>query len=229
MRLHWMLVFMALLLAAGACSKSAPMLKTDNDRLSYSLGVDLGHQFREKLVTVDPALFERGLADALSGAKSLLTDDEVRAAIAGLQTQIKTREDIAAKVVGEKNKKAGDAFLAANKEKEGVVVLPSGLQYKVLVAGTGKKPGVNDTVVCNYRGSLIDGTEFDSSYKRGTPLTVPPGNVIKGWSEALQLMTVGSKWQVFIPSELAYGERGAGKSVPPNATLIMEVELLAIK
>jgi FKBP-type peptidyl-prolyl cis-trans isomerase len=224
-----MLVPMALLVAGAACTQRAPALKTDNDRLSYALGVDLGHQLREKLVTVDPALFERGLADALSGAKVLLTDDEVRTAIAGLQTAIKTRGDMAAKVLGEKNKKAGDAFLAANKAKEGVVVLPSGLQYKALVVGNGKRPGVDDTVVCNYRGTFIDGTEFDSSYKRGQPQTFPLKGVIKGWSEALQLMTVGSKWQVFIPSELAYGEKGAGQNVPPNATLVMEIELLAIK
>jgi FKBP-type peptidyl-prolyl cis-trans isomerase FklB len=130
---------------------------------------------------------------------------------------------------GETNKKEGEAFLAANKTKEGVVTLPSGLQYKVLKAGTGPKPSANDSVVCNYRGTLLDNTEFDSSYKRGQPATFPVGKVIKGWTEALQLMPVGSKWQLFIPSELAYGPRGAGPDIGPNATLIFEVELLSIQ
>jgi FKBP-type peptidyl-prolyl cis-trans isomerase FklB len=130
---------------------------------------------------------------------------------------------------GETNKKQGDAFLAANKGKEGVVTLPSGLQYKILSAGTGPKPATSDSVVCNYRGTLIDGTEFDSSYKRGQPATFPVGGVIKGWTEALQLMPVGSKWQLFVPSELAYGERGTGADIGPNAVLIFEVELLSIQ
>ena len=127
---------------------------------------------------------------------------------------------------GAANKKEGEAFLAANKGKEGVVTLPSGLQYKILKEGTGPKPTASDTVVCNYRGTLINGTEFDSSYKRGQPATFPVGGVIKGWTEALQLMPVGSKWQLFIPSDLAYGERGAGADIGPESTLIFEVELL---
>jgi FKBP-type peptidyl-prolyl cis-trans isomerase FklB len=130
---------------------------------------------------------------------------------------------------GGTNKQAGDAFLAANKSKEGVVTLPSGLQYKILKAGTGPKPTVSDSVVCNYRGTLLDGKEFDSSYKRGQPATFPVGRVIKGWTEALQLMPVGSKWQLFIPSDLAYGASGAGGDIGPNATLIFEVELISIQ
>jgi FKBP-type peptidyl-prolyl cis-trans isomerase FklB len=129
----------------------------------------------------------------------------------------------------EPNKKAGDAFLAANKTKEGVVTLPSGLQYKILKEGTGPKPTPADSVVCNYRGTLIDGKEFDSSYKRGQPATFPVGQVIKGWTEALQLMPVGSKWQLFVPADLAYGDRGAGPDIGPGATLIFEVELISIK
>jgi FKBP-type peptidyl-prolyl cis-trans isomerase len=130
---------------------------------------------------------------------------------------------------GEANKKEGDAFLAANKAKDGVVALPSGLQYKILIPGKGPKPTAGDSVVCNYRGTLIDGKEFDSSYKRGQPATFPVGGVIKGWTEALQLMPVGSKWQLFVPSELAYGDRGTGADIGPNATLIFEVELLSIQ
>jgi FKBP-type peptidyl-prolyl cis-trans isomerase FklB len=130
---------------------------------------------------------------------------------------------------GATNKKEGDAFLAANKTKEGVVTLPSGLQYKILTAGTGPKPTTSDSVACNYRGTLIDGKEFDSSYKRGQPATFPVAGVIKGWTEALQLMPVGSKWQLFVPSDLAYAERGSGPDIGPNATLIFEVELLSIQ
>jgi FKBP-type peptidyl-prolyl cis-trans isomerase len=127
------------------------------------------------------------------------------------------------------NKKEGEAFLAANKSKPGVVTLPSGLQYKILTAGTGPKPTATDSVNCNYRGTLIDGKEFDSSYKRGKPVTFPVTGVIKGWTEALQLMPVGSKWQLFIPSDLAYGDRGAGADIGPGATLVFEVELISIE
>ncbi len=133
------------------------------------------------------------------------------------------------KAAAETNKKEGEAFLAANKANGGVVVLPSGLQYKVLTQGTGPKPVASDTVVCNYRGTLIDGKEFDSSYKRGQPATFPVSGVIKGWTEALQLMPVGSKWQLFIPPDLAYGDRGASSDIGPGATLIFEVELLSIQ
>jgi FKBP-type peptidyl-prolyl cis-trans isomerase FklB len=132
-------------------------------------------------------------------------------------------------IAGDANKKEGDAFLAANKTKEGVVTLPSGLQYKILQEGTGPKPTASDTVVCNYRGTLLNGTEFDSSYKRGQPATFAVGQVIHGWTEALQLMTVGSKWQLFIPPDLAYGPRGAGNDIGPNATLVFEVELVSIQ
>jgi FKBP-type peptidyl-prolyl cis-trans isomerase FklB len=134
-----------------------------------------------------------------------------------------------AQQLGLANKKEGDDFLAANKGKEGVVTLPSGLQYKILKQGDGAKPSASDSVVCNYRGTLINGTEFDSSSKHGQPLTFSVGGVIKGWTEALQLMPVGSKWQLFVPSELAYGQRGAGADIGPNATLIFEVELLSIQ
>jgi FKBP-type peptidyl-prolyl cis-trans isomerase FklB len=146
-----------------------------------------------------------------------------------LQKAMLVKQAAEAKVVGDKNKAEGDTYMAANKAKEGVVALPSGIQYKVLTAGTGKMPTAENTVICQYRGTLIDGKEFDSSYKRGQPATFPVKGVIKGWTEVLQLMPVGSKWQVVIPPALAYGERGTGADIGPNATLIFEIELVAIK
>ena len=174
-------------------------------------------------------MFAKGLQDMLAGGKTLLTPDEAKTVITELQKAMVVKQAAAAKAAGEKNKAEGEAFLAANKAKEGVVTLPSGLQYKVITTGTGPKPTLEQTVICQYRGTLIDGKEFDSSFKRGQPASFPVKGVIKGWTEVLQLMPVGSKWQVFIPSALAYGERGAGADIGPNATLIFEIELVAIK
>jgi FKBP-type peptidyl-prolyl cis-trans isomerase FklB len=207
----------------------ASTLTTPTDKRSYGLGMDLGKQLHAQGIAVNPEIFAQGFKDAMSGGKTLLTDEEARAAVTELQAEMRQRITEARKVAGEENKKAGDAFLAENKTKQGVVTLPSGLEYKVLKMGEGKKPTVNDTVVCNYRGTLINGTEFDSSYKRNQPATFPVKGVIKGWTEALQLMPVGSKWQLFIPSDLAYGANGAGNLIGPNATLIFEVELLSIQ
>src|SRR5665213_3963718 len=165
----------------------------------------------------------------MAGGKTLLTADEEHATLMALQNGLrKTMMDKMAKVA-EKNKTEGVSFLAANKAKPGVVTLPSGLQYKILQAGTGPKPTASDSVSCNYKGTLIDGTEFDSSYKRGEPTTFPVSGVIKGWTEALQLMPVGSKWQLFVPASLAYGEKAASPILGPNATLIFDVELISIK
>jgi FKBP-type peptidyl-prolyl cis-trans isomerase FklB len=180
-------------------------------------------------VPVDPAILARGLRDALAGGKTLLTDQEAQSAIMEVQKDMQGKQEAKKKEEGAANKKEGDAFLAANKGKDGVVTLPSGLQYKVLKQGDGPKPTASDTVECNYRGTLISGKEFDSSYKRGQPASFPVGGVIKGWTEALQLMPVGSKWQLFVPADLAYGERGAGADIGPDATLIFEVELLSIQ
>jgi FKBP-type peptidyl-prolyl cis-trans isomerase FklB len=225
-----LLLITTIALSGLAAAQEAPALKTDQDKLSYALGMDLGKQLKQKNVSIDPAVFERGLADALAGSKLLLTDEESRKIVTALQTEMQRRELAALAEQAEKNKNAGDTFLAANKSKEGVVTLPSGLQYKILKAGTGRKPTLDDTVVCHYRGTLIDGTEFDSSYGRNEPATFPVKGVIKGWTEALQLMPVGSKWQLFIPSDLAYGSRGAGGGrIPPNAALVFEVELVSIK
>ena len=204
-------------------------LKTQKDKVSYALGMNLGTNLHKETVDVDPAIVLRGLKDALASGKMLLTEDEARAVLTQLQTEVRGKQQEKMKVAGEMNKKESLEFLAANKAKDGVVTLPSGLQYRILTAGTGPKPTASDTVVCNYRGTLISGAEFDSSYKRGQPASFPVNGVIKGWTEALQLMPVGSKWQLFVPSELGYGDRGAGADIGPGATLIFEVELLSIQ
>jgi FKBP-type peptidyl-prolyl cis-trans isomerase FklB len=216
---------------ATAKPKAAPLtLTTQTQKISYAIGMGLGKNLKRDSVAIDTAILLRGLKDALADAKLLLTDDEAKAAITQLQTEVRAKEEEKSKVAALENKIKGDAFLAANKTKEGVVTLPSGLQYKVIAQGTGPKPNADDTVVCNYRGTLIDGTEFDSSYKRGEPIKIPVGQVIKGWTEAIQLMPVGSKYQLFIPSNLAYGERGApGSPIAPNSTLVFEVELVSIE
>jgi FKBP-type peptidyl-prolyl cis-trans isomerase len=211
--------------------KSPPILAltTPKAKFSYALGMNLGANLRRQSVEVDPNILTRGFKDALAGGKTLLTEEEARAALVAAQNDMRKKVQDKMQQAGEANKKEGDTFLAANKTKEGIVTLPSGLQYKILTPGTGPKPTASETVVCNYRGTLIDGKEFDSSYKRGQPATFAVGGVIKGWTEALQLMPVGSKWQLFIPPDLAYAERGAGADIGPNATLVFEVELLSIK
>ncbi|MBZ5681186.1 MAG: FKBP-type peptidyl-prolyl cis-trans isomerase [Acidobacteriia bacterium] len=203
-------------------------LKTQKDKFSYALGMNLGANLHRQSVPVDASILARGLRDALAGGKMLLTEDEARAALMAVQSEVRQKQQAEMQKIGDANKKEGEAFLAFNKTKEGVVELPSGLQYKILQAGTGAKPTATDSVVCNYRGMLIDGTEFDASSKHGGPATFHVTGVIKGWTEALQLMPVGSKWQLFVPSDLAYGERGMGGDIPPNKTLIFEVELVKI-
>jgi len=215
--------------ATTAKSTSAPALVTQKDKDSYALGMKIAADLKAQGIDVEPALVARGIKDSLSGAKPLLTDDEAKADLTELQGEVRKKAEAARQQLGEANMKEGTEFLAANKTKDGVVTLPSGLQYKILTAGTGPKPAITDTVVCQYRGTLISGTEFDSSYKRGQPATFPLNRVIKGWTEALQLMPVGSKWQLFIPPDLAYGDRGAGGTIGPNATLIFEVELVSIQ
>jgi FKBP-type peptidyl-prolyl cis-trans isomerase len=215
--------------APAAEGQNAPTLTTQKDKVSYALGMNLGVNLHKQSVEVDPKILLQGLEDGMAGGKTQLSEEQARATLTELQSDLRKKQQEKMQQAGESNKKEGDAFLAANKGKEGVVTLPSGLQYKVLTAGTGPKPTASDSVVCNYRGTLIDGTEFDSSYKRGQPTTFPVGGVIKGWTEALQLMPVGSKWQLFVPSELAYGAQGAGANIGPNSTLIFEVELLSIQ
>jgi FKBP-type peptidyl-prolyl cis-trans isomerase len=220
--------------AAAAKSAEPPALTTRKDKFSYALGMNigsgLGANLKRQSVEVDWNLVSQGLKDSAEGSKTRLTEDEEKALLTEVQNEIQKQQQEKMKEASEKNKTEGEAFLAANKDKEGIITLPSGLQYKVLTAGTGPKPTASDSVVCNYRGTLINGTEFDSSYKRGQPATFGVSQVIKGWTEALQLMPVGSKWQLFIPSSLAYGEHPDPRSrIEPNATLIFEVELLSIQ
>ena len=212
-----------------ASDRDAAALTSQQDKLSYALGMNVGKQLRNQSVEVDLDLLVRGLEDARSGAATLLTDEEVLALFKELQSDVRSKQIAlrAAKLVT--NTKEGEAFLAENKAKEGVVTLESGLQYTILTAGDGQRPTINDTVIAHYRGTLIDGTEFASSHKSTQPATLAIKKVIKGWAEALQLMTVGSKWLLFIPPRLAYGERGAGRDIGPNATLMFEVELISIK
>jgi FKBP-type peptidyl-prolyl cis-trans isomerase FklB len=215
--------------SATAAKPATPLvLKTQKDKFSYALGMKMGENLHKQSVPVDPAILSRGLRDALAGGKTQLTDEEAQAALGAVQNDLRKKQQEKMQEASAVNKKEGDAFLATNKAKEGVVTLPSGLQYKILTAGTGPKPTATDSVVCNYRGTLIDGKEFDSSYKRGEPVTFTVNGVIKGWTEALQLMPVGSKWQLFIPADLAYGDRGAGADIGPGSTLVFEVELLSI-
>ncbi|MHB8500404.1 MAG: FKBP-type peptidyl-prolyl cis-trans isomerase N-terminal domain-containing protein [Candidatus Acidiferrales bacterium] len=205
-------------------------LTTQKDKASYAIGLNIGKGMRKDSVDIDPSILLRGMKDGLADAKPLLTDDEAKAAMVTLQADLRAKHDAKVAQEAETNKKEGDAFLAENKTKDGVVTLPSGLQYKVLVEGTGPKPTATDTVVCNYKGTLLDNTEFDSSYKRGQPAKFPVSGIIKGWTEALQLMPVGSKWQLFIPPDLAYGTRGGpGGGIGPNETLVFEVELMSIQ
>jgi FKBP-type peptidyl-prolyl cis-trans isomerase FklB len=214
---------------AGAKTAVPLTLKTQKEKFSYALGMNLGTGLHKQAIPVDPAILARGLKDAMAGGKMLMNEDEARAIMKGMQEEMQKKQLEEMHAAGAPNRKIGEDFLAANKTKEGVTTLPSGMQYKILTAGTGPKPSAADTVVCNYRGTFIDGKEFDSSYKRGEPATFAVNGVIKGWVEALQLMPVGSKWQLFIPSEMAYGDRGMGNDIPPGTTLIFEVELMSIQ
>ena len=223
------LATLGLLAGTLSAADSAPALKTDQDKISYSIGLNIGRNFKSQGIDANPDLVGAAIRDVLKGNKPLLTEEEAMAVLGNFQKEMRAKQMAKASESGDKNKKEGAAFLAANKIKDGVKTTASGLQYKVIKAGTGKIPKATDTVKTHYAGTLIDGTEFDSSIKRGEPATFPVGGVIKGWTEALQLMPVGSKWQLFIPADIAYGERGAGQAIGPNATLIFDIELLSIE
>ena len=228
MRVLLSMVLGIVLLAGQANAEEKKALQTTKEKQSYSLGADIGGKLKAQPIEIDADAFTQGLKDAFNQGKMQLTEQEIKETLAGLQKELMEKQAERTKQLGEKNKKEGEAFLAANKTKEGIKTLPSGLQYKVIKEGTGKTPKAEDTVATNYRGTLIDGTEFDSSYKRGKPATFPVKAVIPGWTEALQLMKEGSKWELFIPSNLAYGERGAGNLIGPNAALIFEIELISV-
>ena len=209
--------------------KQAPELKTLRERASYSIGTDIGKNMKNLSFNIDPDLLARGIKDAVTGAPTLLSKQEIAKALADFKKDMMARQEGVSRKKGEENQKAGAAFMAENGKKEGVISLPSGLQYKVLKQGTGGKAKPTDTVEAHYEGTLIDGTVFDSSYSRGQPVSFQVSRVVKGWQEALSLMPVGSKWQLFIPPALAYGARGAGKVIGPNATLIFDIELMSVK
>jgi len=217
------------LLAVQMNAQDAAALKTQKDKVSYAIGIQIALSVKGQGIDADPDLIGKGFKDAFTGGKLLMSDEELRATLSTLQQEMKQKQMQAMSKVAEDNKKAGDAFLAENGKKEGVVTLPSGLEYKILKAGTGKKPTEADTVLCNYRGTFIDGMEFDSSLASGQPAKFGVSGVIPGFKEALQLMPVGSKWQLVIPPALAYGENGAGDTIGPNSTLVFEIELVSIE
>lgn len=229
------LLFAAVLAATlVACKQQAEpekafTLETDQQRVSYGMGIGLGDRIGKESFTVDVDAFTHGMKDAIEGGERLMTQEQIMEAMQKFQEEQMASQQAVFDEQAEKNKATGEAFLAENAKKEGVVATDSGLQYKVITEGSGPKPAETDTVEVNYKGTLIDGTEFDSSYKRGSTVTFPVNGVIPGWTEALQLMPVGSKWELFIPSDLAYGPGGTGGGpIGPNATLVFEVELVNI-
>jgi len=217
-----------LLLTMSSLGIAADKPVSLEERVSYGIGMNIARDFKKQEFKVDPDLLAQGIKDTQAGGETLMTDEEVQATIAELQKILQVKQAEKAKVLGEANKKAGDEFLATNAKKDGVKTTASGLQYKVIEKGAGKVPAATDKVQVHYLGTLIDGTEFVSSYKRGQPATFPVNGVIKGWTEALQLMKEGAKYQLYIPADLAYGERGAGPAIGPNSTLIFDVELLKV-
>lgn len=214
---------------APKSSKPAVELKTMMDSISYTLGVNIGKSIQKDKLELDLNLFFKGTKDMVSGAPVLLTDEQMKSLMDRFGQLMMEKQQQLAKEVAAKNKAAGEAFLAENKKKEGVTTTASGLQYKVITKGTGKIPTAQDTVVAHYKGTLITGTEFDNSFKRNEPATFAVTGVIKGWQEALQIMPVGSKWEIYVPAELGYGDQGAGQVIPPGAALIFEIELISIK
>jgi FKBP-type peptidyl-prolyl cis-trans isomerase FklB len=231
MHRFWIAVAAFALLGCQTTGDKKVKLETQKDKLSYSIGLNVGHNLGRDSIAINPDAFIRGVLDAaLDSSARLMTDAQVQETIMQYQAEQRTKLEAESKVAGEKNKREGDAFLEQNKKLPGVVTLPSGLQYKVLVQGKGKTPKLNSTVMTQYSGKLLDGTEFDSSYKRGEAATFTCTQVIKGWTEALQLMKEGSKWELYIPGDLAYGPAGYGGGViPPNATLIFTLELVSVK
>lgn len=222
---RFIIVIAVLSLASMGFGEDKPQLKDLKDKISYGVGLNVGTNFKKQGQELNPDALLAGLKDGLSGKQPALSETEQRETMEAFSKQMEEKQ----KAAGEKNIAEGAKYLEENKKKSGVKTTASGLQYKVLKEGSGAQPKESDTVSVNYRGTLINGNEFDSSYKRGQPATFPVNGVIKGWTEALQLMKTGSKYQLFIPSALAYGERAAGPDIAPNSTLIFEVELLEVK
>lgn len=226
-------IFIAILCIGIAVSQSnaqdSPKLKTFKDSVSYGIGVSIGKNIKKQEIDVDPSIIAAAMRDVIGDKKTVLSDDDIQKVMGTLQAEVGKKMQEKASAASSENKKKGTAFLAANKKKEGVIVTPSGLQYKVIKSGTGKQQPVDtSTVKTHYKGTLIDGKEFDSSYKRGEPAEFPVKGVIKGWTEALKLMHEGDKWELYIPSDLAYGDQAMGADIPPGSTLIFEIELISI-
>ena len=227
-------IFIVLLMIAISCSSSEKVVETPQltdymDTVSYSVGVDIGKSFRLQEMDIDPNVMARGLNDAFSDKETALTDEEIQSTLIKFRQEFQEKQREIAQRTAQETAIAEEAYLAESASKEGVVSLPSGLQYKVITPGDGPSPLTTDKVKVHYKGSLADGTIFDSSYDRGQPTSFTVSGVIKGWTEALLLMQVGSKWELTIPSKLGYGARGSGGKIPPNSTLLFEVELLGIE
>jgi len=226
---------MSLLVFSFGCAaeeaKVAPELKLDTpkSRISYTIGVNIGQDFKSQKLDIDADVLMEGIKDSMAGKELRLTEEQMASEIQAFQQDMQAKMMVEMEAQAAKNKTEGESFLAENAKKEGVVVTASGLQYKVLEAGEGDSPVPSDVVTVHYRGTLVDGTQFDSSYDRGQPATFPVGGVIAGWTEALQLMKPGAKWQLVIPADLAYGERGAGQVIGPNSTLLFDVELISVE
>lgn len=233
MKYLFSVILAVFLISTVACQSKIEKkdLKTSKDSVSYAIGYDIGSNFNKQGIEIDVEKLSKGISDGLldsAGTAGIFTQDELKQIFTNLQQQMMEKQQAKAENSAKKNKEIEDKFLAENSKKPGVVTLPSGLQYKVVKAGSGPSPKATDKVTVHYRGTLINGQEFDSSYKNGEPVTFPLNGVIPGWTEALQLMKVGDKWEVYIPSALGYGNRGAGQMIEPGATLIFEVELLGI-
>ncbi|HKJ05468.1 MAG TPA: FKBP-type peptidyl-prolyl cis-trans isomerase [Geopsychrobacteraceae bacterium] len=231
MRIVFLTLTVGLLLSVGCVAEEGKKkieLNNLKDKFSYSYGLSLGQNFKLQELDVDLDIFLKGLEDGVNAAEPMMTVEEIEQVKKEIQEELTAKAKARAEEMASVNKESGDAFLAENAKKEGVVTLESGLQYKIIEEGTGPSPSVDDKVTVHYTGTLVDGTEFDSSHKRGEPATFPVGGVIPGWTEALQLMKEGAKWQLVIPSALAYGERGAGPQIGPNSVLIFDVELIKV-
>jgi FKBP-type peptidyl-prolyl cis-trans isomerase FklB len=222
------IVIVGLLLTGISFADEKPELATDKEKINYSIGYQIGGDFKRQGVELDPDLVVKGIQDAVQGKTPRMTATEMRKTLVDLKKKIEADDRKERREKAEKSRAEGEAYLAQNAKKDGVVALPSGLQYKVLAEGKGKSPAPTDNVTVHYRGTLVDGTEFDNSDKRGKPATFQADRVIAGWKEALLLMKEGAKWQLFVPSKLGYGERGAGSKIPPNSALIFEVELISV-
>jgi FKBP-type peptidyl-prolyl cis-trans isomerase FklB len=229
MKSLWISVFCLVLLACQGNTQEKVQITSPKDSVSYSIGMNIGKNLKAQEIDVNPAALAAGIKEAVAGGKTSLTEQQCQEVMMRFQTQMMAKQQEKSKSAGDKNKKDGEAFLAANKAKDGVKTTASGLQYKVIKEGTGPKPTAGQSVTVNYRGTLIDGTEFDSSVKEGGPMTIGLNQVIRGWTEGLQLMSTGSKYEFYIPAELAYGMNPPGPTIPPNAALVFEIELISIK